>query len=114
MKDYGFYCIPRVFHKREVAQLLIKGHVHEPNPIGFGARQMTVSRNDLKNVKLSQVAVGNEVGVMPLLIADEAGNQMGGTCMIVKEAQEGRTIDVDIVRIDDLVPDRREVTHHPK
>ena len=154
MNEYGFYCIPGSFRKREVSQLLLKGHVNEPrtlsliqqfasngdivsggafvgdflpamsrvlkrgahlhsfepNPIGFAATAMTVALNDLKNVKLSQVAVGNEAGVLPLLIADETGKQKGGTSMIVQEAQEGRTVDVDIVRIDDLVPSSRKVS----
>lgn len=154
MNEYGFYCIPGVFRKREVSQLLLKGHVNEPrtlgliqqfagngdivsggafvgdflpamsralkrgahlhsfepNPIGFAATAMTVALNDLNNVKLSQVAVGNQAGVMPLLVADEAGKQMGGTSMIVEEAQEGRTVDVEIVRIDDLVPESRKVS----
>ncbi|MEH6832706.1 FkbM family methyltransferase [Sulfitobacter sp.] len=85
-------------------------HSFEPNPTGFAATTMTVALNDLKNVKLSPVAVGDKEGVLPLLIADEAGKQMGGTSMIVKEAQEGRTVDVNIVRIDDLVPDSRKVS----
>ncbi len=85
-------------------------HSFEPNPIGFAATTMTLALNDLKNVKLSPVAVGNETGVLPLLVADEAGRQMGGTSKIVQEAQEGRTVDVDIVRIDDLVPDSRKVS----
>lgn len=85
-------------------------HSFEPNPIGFAATSMTVALNDLKNVKLSPVAVGNETGVLPLLVADAAGNQMGGTSKIVAQAQEGLTVDVDIVRLDDLVPDSRKVS----
>ncbi|KIN74867.1 FkbM family methyltransferase [Sulfitobacter guttiformis] len=85
-------------------------HSFEPNPTGFAATTMTVALNDLTNVRLSPVAVGNETGVLPLLVADAAGKQMGGTSMIVAEAQEGRTVDVEIVRIDDLVPADRKVS----
>ncbi|MCX7567819.1 FkbM family methyltransferase [Sulfitobacter sp. F26169L] len=85
-------------------------HSFEPNPMGFAATEMTIALNDLQNVKLSPVAVGREKAVLPLQIANASGKVMGGTSKIVKQASEGQTIDVEITRIDDLVPDSRKVS----
>lgn len=85
-------------------------HSFEPNPVGYAATAMTLAMNDVKNVKLSQVAVGREAAVLPLQIMGKTGKAMGGTSRIVQEAKEGQTIDVDIVRIDDLVPQDRKVS----
>lgn len=85
-------------------------HSFEPNPTGFAAASMTLALNDVRNVKLSPVAVGKEAAVLPLLISTAEGKEMGGSSKIVEEAEEGRTIDVDIVRIDDLVPESRKVS----
>ncbi len=85
-------------------------HSFEPNPMGFAATSMTLALNDLKNVKLSPVAVGNEGAILPLQVANASGKVMGGTSKIVSEATEGQTIDVKLTRIDDLVPEDRTVS----
>ncbi|MEH6646626.1 FkbM family methyltransferase [Sulfitobacter sp.] len=85
-------------------------HSFEPNPTGFAAATMTLALNDIKNVKLSPVAVGRETAVLPLMVSAAAGKEMGGSSKIVEALEEGRTIDVDIVRIDDLVPEARKVS----
>lgn len=85
-------------------------HSFEPNPVGFAATSMTILLNDLNNVRLSPVAVGRENTVLPLLIADASGRAMGGTSRIVDRAQEGKTIDVQLMRIDELVPEGRKVS----
>lgn len=85
-------------------------HSFEPNPTGFAATSMTIGLNDLGNVNLSPVAVGRETAVMPLQVSSPSGREMGGTSKIVEQAEEGQTIDVEIVRIDDLVPQDRRVS----
>lgn len=85
-------------------------HAFEPNPLSFAATAMTIALNDLKNVLLSPVAVGRERAVMPLQVTGQAGKVMGGTSRIVESACEGQTIDVNMVRIDDLVPEGRTVS----
>lgn len=82
----------------------------EPNPTGFAATAMTLQLNDLENVTVSPVAVGREAATMPLQIASPSGREMGGTSRIVAQAEEGLTVDVEIVRIDDLVPADRRVS----
>lgn len=85
-------------------------HSFEPNPVGFAATSMTLALNGLTNVSLSQVAVGREAAVLPLLVEGQNGTVMGGTSRIVEQAEEGRTVDVKMVRIDDLVPPDRKVS----
>lgn len=85
-------------------------HSFEPNPMGFAATSMTLALNDLKNVRLSPVAVGSEKAVLPLQVSTASGAAMGGTSKIVQEAAEGQTIDVELTPIDDLVPPDRTVS----
>jgi len=96
-----------------MSRALAKGaqvHSFEPNPVGFAATSMTIALNGLENVKLSPVAVGHEAAILQLQVASTSGSVMGGTSRIVAEAVEGQTIDVQVVRIDDLVPASRRVT----
>lgn len=85
-------------------------HSFEPNPVGFAATSMTLALNDLKNVRLSPVAVGSEQAILPLQVSNAAGVAMGGTSRIVEQASDGQTIDVEITRIDNLVPQDRRVS----
>ena len=85
-------------------------HSFEPNPMGFAATSMTLALNDLKNVKLSAAAVGRESAVLPLQVTSASGKVMGGTSRIVEHATEGQTIEVELKRIDDLVPTDRRVS----
>ena len=85
-------------------------HTFEPNPTGFAATTRTIAFNGLKNVKLSPVAVGREAAVLPLKIAKADGVPLGGMSRIVDAPIEGQTVDVQLVRIDDLVDEGRKVT----
>ena len=85
-------------------------HSFEPNPVGFAATTMPLALNNVKNARLSQVAVGREKAVLPLLVADALGRQMGGTSKVVETPAEGLTIDVELVPIDDLVAQDRKVS----
>lgn len=85
-------------------------HSFEPNPTGFAATIRTIAFNGLKNVKLSPVAVGREAAVLPLKIAKADGTPLGGMSRIVDVPLKGQTVDVQLVRIDDLVDEGRKVT----
>lgn len=85
-------------------------HCFEPNPVGFAPTQMTLALNEVKNARLSPVAVGRARAVLPLLVADAEGRPMGGTSKIVESAQEGMTLDVELVPLDELVPEDRKVS----
>lgn len=85
-------------------------HSFEPNPTGFAAATHTIAFNGLKNVKLSPVAVGREAAVLPLKIAKSGGAPLGGMSRIVDAPIEGQTVDVQMRRLDDLVPEGRKVT----
>lgn len=83
------------------------------NPDGHAAATMTLAMIGIKNVKLSQMAVGSEAAVLLPQIAVKSGKAMGEQSRIVTEAEEGRTIDVDVMRIDGSVSEGRKVSVLP-
>ena len=96
-----------------IAQALAGGarlHSFEPNPPSFQATQATLALNRLENVDLHPVAVGAEKGVLPLQVTGKGGNALGGKSSIVADHEEGRTIEVPVATLDDLVPAKRKVS----
>ncbi|MEX0286353.1 MAG: FkbM family methyltransferase [Paracoccaceae bacterium] len=82
-------------------------HSFEPNPPSFQAAQATIALNRLTNVHLHPTAVGAKADTLPLQVARPNGAELGGMSTIVESPTAGRTIDVPVVPLDDLVdPDR--------
>ncbi|MEP1519733.1 FkbM family methyltransferase [Ascidiaceihabitans sp.] len=153
VNQYGFYCIPEQYKKREVSRILLKGEVNEPNtialirkfagdgdiisggcfigdfmpalaqaagkrqvhsfepnPDSFDASTTTLKMNNIQNVKLHPVAVGEKADTLHLQITSSKGRILGGMSTIVEEAAEGQTIEVAVTPLDDLVPKTRKVS----
>ncbi|NKX45302.1 FkbM family methyltransferase [Roseicyclus persicicus] len=83
----------------------------EPHPLSFAAAQHTIALNGLDNVRLANVAVGDSRGVLPLEIYDHARQLPAAAAsrLVAKGGGEGY-VDVEVTRIDDLVPAERRVS----
>lgn len=85
-------------------------HSFEPNPTSFAAATHTLALNGIKNVKLHPVAVGAEAGTLPLLIEDAKGGANAAQTRIAGADDKGKTLDVDVKTLDELVPVKRKVS----
>jgi FkbM family methyltransferase len=85
-------------------------HSFEPNPVSFAAARYTLALNALQNVALHNVAVGKESAVFPLQINHSNGSALGGMSKIVPTRLKGRTTDVPVMPLDDLVDPSRMVS----
>lgn len=82
----------------------------EPNIENFRCAQITSLINNLNNVQLFNTGLGERNTTTQMLIESEFGVSLGGTSKILKERQKGKTIDVKIVRIDDVIPTDRNIS----
>lgn len=85
----------------------------EPNPENFYSAQRTVELNNLSNVVLKQVGLGNSSTVAKLRVAARDGNALGGASRFVSYDEPVRSevlVEVPIMRVDDVVPSLRKVT----
>ncbi|WP_323767900.1 FkbM family methyltransferase [Antarctobacter sp.] len=154
VNEYGFYCVPDAYAKREIPKILSQGGVYEPNtlslmarralggdivtggafigdffpalaravapgsrvvsfepnPLSFAAAQRTIALNGLGNVDLAPVAVGETSGTLHLQLAREGGSATAARAKIVETADEGETVPVEVVTLDDLCPADRIVS----
>lgn len=85
-------------------------HTFEPNPVSLMACRKTVTANRLHNVRLHPVAVGASAGELPLRLSSSAGTPMAARARISDQAIEGVTVDVKVMRLDDLVGEDRTVS----
>lgn len=85
-------------------------HSFEPNPVSYAAALHTIALNSLSNISISAVGVGAQSDVMHLQIARAGDNQMAAGARIVKDPDDLETIEVTIVRLDDLIPEHRQVS----
>lgn len=86
-----------------------KARAFEPNPENYRCACMTAYVNGLQNVELTNVALGERQGVLPLVTGGVHGASLGGLCRI-GQAGDNRSIDVRGVTIDDVVPSDRNVS----
>ncbi|MFZ7090967.1 FkbM family methyltransferase [Primorskyibacter sp. 2E233] len=154
VNEYGFYCVPNEYSKREIPQILTRGEVYEPgtlrlmrrrvgsgdivtggafigdffpalsaalapearlisfepNPLSFAAAQRTIALNKLTNIELSPVAVGAEAAKLHLQLSRVGGSATAARAKIVETADDGETIEVDVVPLDTLVAKGRKVS----
>jgi FkbM family methyltransferase len=87
----------------------------EPHPDSFRCCTVTVLLNDLKNVQLVNAGLGEKSDVRHLVVRDLTGIVLGGASHIVDSANsDGKrgddTVPINIVAIDDLVPDTAHVS----
>lgn len=85
-------------------------HSFEPNPMSRTAAQVTIAMNRLENIRLHPVAVGAAQATLPLKVTRPSGEAMGGMSRIVETPQDGVTVEVPVMRLDDLIDDSRRVS----
>lgn len=81
----------------------------EPNPESYRCAAITALLNDLRNVKLTNAALGENTETRRLVVRDFTGRALGGASQIAdvngNVGNRGRdTVPVDVVAIDDAVP----------
>ncbi len=86
----------------------------EPSPENFRYASITKELNNLKNVKLQNLALGTEKATLHLLTTDVLGRSLGGASRVVESNY--RTVlkqtlsRVHRSRIDDLIPKDRQIS----
>jgi len=81
----------------------------EPNPENHRCATITLAINGLTNVHLQHAGLGEAAGSLHLRVRDRTGRSLGGGSRFVQGAHTG-TVEVAVVRIDDVVPEDREVS----
>ncbi len=85
----------------------------EPNPESHRCAAITVLLNDLRNVRLTNAALGETLDTKSLVVRDLTGQALGGGSRISDLAdREGGTdtVPVTVVAIDDVVPNTAAVS----
>lgn len=85
----------------------------EPNPENFRCAAVTCAINDLQNVELRNAGLGAQQDTMAMLTKDRNGQSLGGVSRLVGKAPEdldGLTEPVNIVVLDDVVPNERNIS----
>lgn len=84
----------------------------EPNPENYRCAKITMYINDIRNVELTNAALGLQEGVMRMAVSEENGTALGGRSHLVETVYESKRncIDVRMVRIDDVIPADRSIS----
>ena len=86
-------------------------HSFEPNPVSWWAATQTIRLNKLTQVRLHATAVGESERTMPLQVAwPETGDPLAARSKLTATPPEGSSVDVQVRRLDDLVPAERRVS----
>ena len=82
----------------------------EPNTENFRCAQITLLINDIKNVSLINAALGDSPSTAKMIIESNQGIALGGGSRLLREDEKGKTINVDVVTIDDVIPADRNIS----
>lgn len=85
----------------------------EPNPENYRCACVTVFVNELQSVELTNAALGERPGVLPLVTRGVQGASLGGASRIAQAGgrrDDKRSVDVRVVTIDEMVPSDRQVS----
>lgn len=83
---------------------------YEPNPESWRCARITLELNDIHNVRLVNAGLGSDKGVGAVEITDDDGLPLGGGSRISdRDPDNDQVRSVDIVSIDDTVPNNRDV-----
>lgn len=85
-------------------------HTFEPNPMAYASALHTIALNNLTNVRISQVALDEISGLVPLQVTRDGKSPLAAAARVTKMAIPNKTIDVKAVPLDDLVPKSRRVS----
>jgi len=84
----------------------------EPNPENYRCALMTIFINDLLNVEIRNAGLGKGKTQGTMIISDQQGVALGGGSKILSDENgciDERTILVEIVSLDDVIPSDRQV-----
>jgi FkbM family methyltransferase len=77
----------------------------EPSPENYRCAAMTVLLNDLKNVRLQNVGLGETAEKRQLVVKDHDGRALGGASQIADITDRGtQSVPVNLVAIDEVIP----------
>ena len=96
-----------------LAEVMTKGaqiHSFEPNPLTHEAACFTIHLNGLSHLKVHPVAVGAEAARLKLQTEDAQGDALAAAARVVGADATGKTVEVDVVPLDDLVEPSRMVS----
>ena len=83
----------------------------EPMPQNYSVLQKVVAKQELSNVELKQVAVGESAGTATMILPDNKGVKMQGLSHVkhdsIDEWNEGEEFEVEMIQIDDLACDTK-------
>lgn len=83
----------------------------EPMPENFEVLKRIVSKQELKNVELTQLAVGEAEGKVTMILPDNKGVKMQGLSHVkhetIEEWNEGEEVEVAMTTIDTLTTERK-------
>jgi FkbM family methyltransferase len=84
----------------------------EPHPENARCAELTKLINGLHNVELVKAGLGDRRATLSMEISDVRGKPLGGASRIIdtSKTNRGRTVDIDIVTIDETVPIDRKVS----
>jgi FkbM family methyltransferase len=82
----------------------------EPNVENFKYAQVTIILNGLENVILRNAGLGESESVQKMLVQTQDGINLGGASMITSQSGNGKTIEIDILSVDNSIPKDREVS----
>jgi FkbM family methyltransferase len=81
----------------------------EPNYVNFFCATKTILLNNLQNVDLQNVGLGEINASAQLLIQTLKGKSLGGASKIIHTDESSQSIEVEIVSIDQAIPPQRKI-----
>ena len=82
----------------------------EPNVENYICAKITILINNLNNVNLFNAGVGKLNSNSRMLIKSNSGISLGGSSRIIEGKTDGVTINVKIVKIDDIIPSESHIS----
>lgn len=82
----------------------------EPSSEGRRCAEITMLLNNITNINLSPKGLGEKTSTERLNTVDKSGKSMGGASTIVAKSDKGEFEDIEIVAIDDVIPEDRNIT----
>ncbi|OIQ39397.1 MAG: hypothetical protein BM563_04470 [Bacteroidetes bacterium MedPE-SWsnd-G1] len=82
----------------------------EPSREGFRCAEITMLLNNITNITLSPKGLGEKSSSERLNTKDKSGKSMGGASTIVPKSQKGEFEEIQIVAIDDVIPEDRNIS----
>ena len=82
----------------------------EPNNENFKCAQITCMINQLQNVNLYNAGLGDIATNLKMLVKSDEGESLGGGSYISNENHKGKSIEIELVKIDDIIPVDRDIS----